>query len=120
MHVDRNRPAESSSSSPSESRRPSDSSRSDSSRPTESANDAVPSDHAGRGVDAKVALGRCSYCGGAYDRQQSNCPPFCSTRCQQLDLRNWLNESYGLPYENESRPEDISELDEMGDDDDRS
>jgi endogenous inhibitor of DNA gyrase (YacG/DUF329 family) len=25
--------------------------------------------------------------------------PFCSRRCQELDLSNWLTESYGLPYE---------------------
>lgn len=27
--------------------------------------------------------------------------PFCSRRCQELDLSNWLTESYGLPYESD-------------------
>ena len=42
---------------------------------------------------------KCSFCGKSYRRDQTKNPPFCSTRCQQLDLRNWLNESYGLPVE---------------------
>lgn len=25
--------------------------------------------------------------------------PFCSQRCKELDLSNWLTESYGLAYE---------------------
>jgi len=27
--------------------------------------------------------------------------PFCSRRCKEIDLANWLTESYGLPYEGE-------------------
>ena len=43
----------------------------------------------------------CSYCGKSFSRSQTKCMPFCSTRCQQLDLNNWLSESYGLPVEGE-------------------
>lgn len=25
--------------------------------------------------------------------------PFCSERCQRIDLGRWLDERYGLPYE---------------------
>jgi endogenous inhibitor of DNA gyrase (YacG/DUF329 family) len=28
--------------------------------------------------------------------------PFCSKRCQQIDLGMWLTESYGFPYEGDS------------------
>ena len=28
--------------------------------------------------------------------------PFCSRRCQQIDLGMWLTESYGIPYEGDS------------------
>ncbi len=31
--------------------------------------------------------------------------PFCSRRCQQIDLGMWLNESYGLPHEGEGAPD---------------
>lgn len=58
-------------------------------------------------------MNKCSYCGGAYERSLSVCPPFCSERCQQLDLRNWLNESYGLPFEDQSRPEELVPADEQ-------
>lgn len=28
--------------------------------------------------------------------------PFCSKRCQQVDLGMWLTEGYGIPYEGDS------------------
>jgi len=28
--------------------------------------------------------------------------PFCSKRCQQIDLGKWLTEGYGIPYEGDS------------------
>lgn len=31
--------------------------------------------------------------------------PFCSKRCQQIDLGMWLNESYGFPYEGDAAAE---------------
>jgi len=45
---------------------------------------------------------RCSYCGTVFDRAQSKHMPFCSKRCQMVDLGMWLTESYGLPHEGES------------------
>lgn len=42
---------------------------------------------------------KCSYCAKPYVLTQSSHRPFCGPRCQQLDLRNWLTESYGLPHE---------------------
>ena len=43
----------------------------------------------------------CSYCGKSIEL--STAPlPFCSVRCQQLDLANWLDEEYGLPWDGEN------------------
>lgn len=50
-------------------------------------------------VSAPVTSMNCSYCGKPYAKERSNSVPFCSRRCQQLDLRNWLTESYGFPVE---------------------
>ncbi len=58
---------------------------------------------------AKRTMLACSYCGTRYVRELSRFRPFCSQRCQQLDLRNWLTESYGLPYEDPSSPLDEAE-----------
>jgi endogenous inhibitor of DNA gyrase (YacG/DUF329 family) len=49
----------------------------------------------------------CPVCGGALDPVLSEPTlPFCSERCRKIDLRRWLGEQYGLPYE---APEDPSE-----------
>ena len=48
---------------------------------------------------------RCSYCGDTFKRSDSKNMPFCSRRCQQIDLGMWLNESYGLPHEGEGAPD---------------
>ena len=48
---------------------------------------------------SKDPIFRCSQCGPAFLRSSSPCLPFCSIRCQRIDLGNWLDESYGLPIE---------------------
>ena len=48
---------------------------------------------------------RCGICGQQFLPQESPSMPFCSKRCQQIDLGHWLNESYGLPSEGEDSPE---------------
>lgn len=58
---------------------------------------------------ARQTLLACSYCGTKYVLEISRFRPFCSQRCQQLDLRNWLTESYGLPYEDPTAPPDDPE-----------
>ncbi|MEM9412832.1 MAG: DNA gyrase inhibitor YacG [Planctomycetota bacterium] len=51
---------------------------------------------------------KCSLCGKSFDRNESKSMPFCSPRCKQIDLGNWLNESYGLPVETDDyREEDL-------------
>ena len=42
---------------------------------------------------------KCSLCGKRYWRSASEVVPFCSRRCQQIDLGNWLDERYGFPVE---------------------
>lgn len=32
--------------------------------------------------------------------------PFCSRRCADIDLGNWLNESYAIPAEDSAFPDD--------------
>ena len=56
---------------------------------------------------------KCSFCGKTFDQTQTRTMPFCSVRCQQLDLRNWLNEDYGMPVES---GEDSADADENAED----
>ena len=44
-------------------------------------------------------LVRCPICRTSFDPQQAEAMPFCSRRCQQLDLRRWLNQEYSFPVE---------------------
>jgi hypothetical protein len=43
--------------------------------------------------------GTCPTCGGKFLFSQTPTPPFCSERCQRIDLGKWFNEKHGLPYE---------------------
>ena len=58
---------------------------------------------------SKPTLHRCSYCGTKFERASSPCMPFCSIRCHRIDLGNWLNESYGLPWDGEGEREMLDE-----------
>jgi uncharacterized protein len=42
---------------------------------------------------------RCPVCDHPFDTEKSPALPFCSERCQQIDLGRWLDERHGLPYE---------------------
>ena len=57
---------------------------------------------------------KCSYCGKSFCKTESVYTPFCTKRCQQIDLGNWLSESYGLPVEGPE--EDFGPLDVEQDD----
>jgi endogenous inhibitor of DNA gyrase (YacG/DUF329 family) len=46
----------------------------------------------------------CPICDRLFSREATPAMPFCSVRCQQIDLGRWFNESYGMPYEGEDRP----------------
>lgn len=41
----------------------------------------------------------CALCSKQFQRSKSKSFPFCSPRCRQIDLGNWLNEAYGFPVE---------------------
>ncbi len=53
----------------------------------------------------------CPTCGTRFSMEQTKVPPFCSERCQMVDLGRWLNEEISVPFENEPDPT----LDESGD-----
>ncbi len=59
----------------------------------------------------------CSRCGKRFLLHQSIVPPFCSERCQLIDLGRWLDESIGLPFEGD--PGD-SPVEYHGDEDESS
>jgi len=42
---------------------------------------------------------RCPICHRSFDAESSDALPFCSERCQQIDLSRWLGERYGLPVQ---------------------
>jgi endogenous inhibitor of DNA gyrase (YacG/DUF329 family) len=50
----------------------------------------------------KLTPMKCSTCGNKFYLQQSPTPPFCSKRCQEIDLGRWLDESIGVPFEGDS------------------
>lgn len=52
---------------------------------------------------------KCSFCGKPIEREGNPYRPFCSEQCQHRDLGNWLDERYGLPWE-DPRTEDSGEL----------
>jgi hypothetical protein len=44
----------------------------------------------------------CVICGQQFDSAESPALPFCSYRCQQIDLGRWFNEAYRVTVD---RPE---------------
>ncbi|MGD9646937.1 MAG: DNA gyrase inhibitor YacG [Pirellulales bacterium] len=46
----------------------------------------------------KAKLPRCPTCGATVDLKSSPAPPFCSTRCRQIDLGRWLGEQHSVPH----------------------
>ncbi len=55
----------------------------------------------------------CATCGRRFFIDETQVPPFCSERCQMIDLGRWLDEGIGVPFESdpegapsESRGED--------------
>ncbi len=47
----------------------------------------------------------CSLCGHPFVRGESKAFPFCSSRCQQIDLGQWLDEKLGLPIAGQEEQE---------------
>lgn len=40
---------------------------------------------------------RCPVCDAPIDLDRTPTAPFCTERCQKIDLGRWLDESYALP-----------------------
>ena len=49
---------------------------------------------------------RCPICERQFDPLGSMAMPFCSPRCQQIDLGRWLGEKYSVPVEPSDDDED--------------
>jgi endogenous inhibitor of DNA gyrase (YacG/DUF329 family) len=49
---------------------------------------------------------RCPICEKEFDPAASPAMPFCSRRCQQIDLGRWLREVYSVPVERDLDEED--------------
>lgn len=56
-----------------------------------------------------MQLFRCVQCGKSFPPQGVKTLPFCSERCQQIDLGRWLNESYSFPSTRERDPEELAD-----------
>lgn len=54
----------------------------------------------------------CPTCGQHFDPSLVVSMPFCSSRCQHIDLGRWLDEQFGLPVEPEEEPDDFGYLSE--------
>ena len=52
---------------------------------------------------------KCPMCGKKFDASMSEDKPFCSERCREVDLGNWLTESYTIPAV-ELDDEEVTEL----------
>ena len=55
---------------------------------------------------------KCSKCGQEFRVTDHRLLPFCSLRCQQMDLAGWLDEEYGLPFEGDKSGQVVDYLDE--------
>ena len=67
-------------------------------------------DRTGTGPGGASAGGRtCPMCGKPTD---ARIQPFCSKRCQQLDLARWLDGSYRVPTDEPADPGDLPREDE--------
>ena len=72
--------------------------------------DAVHDEFSSATSTQPAAKRKCAMCGKMFVPANLKFLPFCSQRCQQLDLRNWMTESYGLPVEGQEDREPFDEL----------
>ncbi|MCA9259218.1 MAG: DNA gyrase inhibitor YacG [Planctomycetales bacterium] len=59
---------------------------------------------------------QCPICNATFAPEKSDAKPFCSRRCQQIDLGRWLDEAYSMPTELD--PDAIPPADDFDDDED--
>ena len=46
-----------------------------------------------------MAILACPTCEKLFDSETTEAMPFCSKRCQMVDLGRWLDEEHGIPYD---------------------
>ncbi|MEM9587970.1 MAG: DNA gyrase inhibitor YacG [Planctomycetota bacterium] len=54
----------------------------------------------------------CSTCQRRFRVHESKTLPFCSERCQLIDLGRWLNEEIGVPHEGDPGESDVEQRQE--------
>ena len=52
---------------------------------------------------------KCPICEKTFEKSKSDDLPFCSSRCREIDLGNWLTEGYSIPAV-ELDDEEVTEL----------
>lgn len=52
---------------------------------------------------------KCPICLKTFEKESSKARPFCSERCKEIDLGNWLTEGYTIPAV-ELDDEEVTEL----------
>jgi len=56
---------------------------------------------------------KCPICKKTVAWEANPYRPFCSERCQLIDLGNWASEKYGLPFESDpASDEEESQIDQ--------
>ena len=53
---------------------------------------------------------KCAYCGKETEWENNEFRPFCSERCQMIDLGVWIDEGYRIPDETTSDEERLIHL----------
>ncbi len=52
---------------------------------------------------------RCPHCNLEFDLASSPAKPFCSKRCQTIDLGRWLDEKHSLPQAPDPEADEVPE-----------
>lgn len=77
-----------------------------------------PSEQQSQTGRAKPRNAKCAKCGVSFEVAETRLLPFCSVRCQQIDLAAWLDEDYGLPFEGDTTGQIVEYVDPAQDEDD--
>ncbi len=78
-------------------------------RPGRGADPCGSPESGGKAGGGKAGGGSCPICGKP---TEARVRPFCSKRCQHLDLARWLDGSYRVPSEEPADPDDLPREDE--------
>ena len=66
--------------------------------------DGMPEDSSEKTVEQAPQF-KCCICDRSFVRETTTVFPFCSVRCQQIDLGRWYNEDYALPLDGQEEQE---------------